>query len=128
MTETSEITWLLEGKIRICGIEENAPLNLNLKTDIEKDNYVKDKTTEVCTIVADTIRNYLTNRKMTKKEFSEKTKISKWRLKRILDGDYGRIALSDFASIRCELSGEHNKATRKVLIEKFKKKETIFED
>jgi len=128
MAESEEITWLLYGKIRLCDITEVGPLNLNLKTNIERENYVKDKTKEVCTIVADTIRNYLTNRKMTKKEFCEKTKISKWRLKRMLDGDYGGIALSDFAAIQCELYGEHDKATRKVLIEKFKKKETIFED
>ena len=119
MTESSEPNWLVYGRVRFCNSGEVVPLNL--KTDAEKENYVKNKTTEVCTITASVIRTYLTNRRMTQKIFSEKTNISKWRLMRILQGNYGGIRLSDFAAIQCEIHGENDKATRRVLIEKMKK-------
>jgi hypothetical protein len=57
---------------------------------------------------------------MTKKEFSKRTKISKWRLKRIFDGNYGGISLKDIVAIEVEFSGENDKATRKVITEKYR--------
>lgn len=117
-------TWLLDGMIRI-RMDSDPVVELNLKTDIDKKNYIKDRTTTICTMVADKIRVYLANRRMTKKEFSERTKISKWRLKRILDGNYGGITLEDFAIIQCVFYGEHDKATRKVIIEKFKSQKQL---
>lgn len=94
---------------------------LNLETVEEREAYIKERVRQICTPAADKIREYLTNRRMTKKEFCERTKISKWRLNRILDGDYGGFSLVDIAAISSEFSGEKDKATRKVLVEKFKK-------
>lgn len=93
---------------------------LNLKTDEEREIYVKNRVREVCTIVANNIRVYLENKRMTKKDFSERTNISKWRLKRILDGDYGGLSIDDLSAMSCEFSGEKDKATREVLTEKYK--------
>ena len=94
---------------------------LTFKSDAEREAYVSNRVRELCTCTADDIRTYLENRKMTKKYFSERTGISKWRLKRILDGNYGGLSLKDLAALSCEYSGEKDKATRKVLVEKFKK-------
>lgn len=97
---------------------------LIFKNNDEREAYVEKRTKEICTHIADGIRSYLENKKMTKKELSERTGISKWRLKRILDGNYGGLSIDDMAVLSVEYSGEKDKATRSILIEKTEKQWT----
>jgi DNA-binding Xre family transcriptional regulator len=104
----------------IVEIEFGKGKKLNLKTKEEKEIYVENRVREICTIVANNIRWHIECKRMTKKEFSKRTGISKWRLKRILDGNYGGLAIDDLAAMSCEFSGVNDKATRKILTEKYR--------
>ena len=101
--------------------EEMKTSILKLNTDEERKEYVKKRTQQICEPVIKQILSYLKFKRMTKKEFSERTKISKWRLSRILSGHYGGLSLMDIASIQSEFYGDHDKATRIMLTEKIKK-------
>ena len=91
-----------------------------LKASIIYNEAVSRRVTEICTTLADVIRWHLDRKEMTKKEFSKRTGISKWRLKRIFDGNYGGATLMDIYRVESEIQGENDKATRQVLVEKYK--------
>lgn len=74
--------------------------------------------------VGDCLLQHIKNEKLTKEELSKNLKIPISRLKTILKGMNGTLAIDDMIAISFELQGKNKVATYSVLVEKYKKHKT----